>query len=122
MKIRKQVYELTLDDFELSPIWEYAADEDGDEDQDEATVRPVGPDTSVDLIKSMCVARAEFILADGTMMRGYLNPGVPGDMALGHLQPTIVCDQGQVGFWYGIAEPSAASLNAAYEGGVLNSV
>jgi hypothetical protein len=37
MKIRKQVYELTTDDLELSPIWEFAADEEGEEGQDEAT-------------------------------------------------------------------------------------
>jgi hypothetical protein len=40
MKIRKQVYELTTDDLEHFPVWEFALDEEGDEVQDEATVRP----------------------------------------------------------------------------------
>ena len=40
MKIRKQVYELTVDDFTEFPVWEFALDEEGEENQDEATVRP----------------------------------------------------------------------------------
>ena len=48
MKIRKQVYQLTLDDLERTPVWEFALDEEVEEGQDEATVRPVeGPSSQV---------------------------------------------------------------------------
>jgi hypothetical protein len=40
MLIRKQVYDLRLEDFERHPVWEFALDEEGEEGQDEATVRP----------------------------------------------------------------------------------
>ena len=40
MKISKQVYNLTADDFSAYPVWEFASDEEGEEGQDEATVRP----------------------------------------------------------------------------------
>src|SRR5882724_9722481 len=39
-QIRKQVYELTLEDLVAFPAWEFALDEEGEPDQDEATVRP----------------------------------------------------------------------------------
>jgi hypothetical protein len=38
--IRKQMYELTSEDFEYSPVWEFCLDEEGTEGQDECTVRP----------------------------------------------------------------------------------
>src|SRR5687767_8162143 len=37
MRVRKQVYELTLDDFDKFPVWEFRLEEDG---KDESTVRP----------------------------------------------------------------------------------
>jgi hypothetical protein len=40
MKVRKQVYELTNRDLLEAPVWEFALDEEGEEGQDEATVRP----------------------------------------------------------------------------------
>jgi hypothetical protein len=40
MKIRRQVYELTTEDFQANPVWEFASDEESEEGQDEATVRP----------------------------------------------------------------------------------
>ncbi len=41
MKVRRRVYELSLDDLDRFPVWEYALDEEGEEGQDEATVRPL---------------------------------------------------------------------------------
>jgi len=43
MRIRKQVHELTIEDLEAHPAWQFALDEEAEEGQDEATVRPVGP-------------------------------------------------------------------------------
>ena len=41
MKVRKPISELTLEDLDMHPVWEYAIDEEEDEDQDETTVRPI---------------------------------------------------------------------------------
>ena len=39
-RIRKQVYLLTVEDLNDHPLWEFCPDEEGEEDQDEATVKP----------------------------------------------------------------------------------
>ncbi|WP_342113998.1 hypothetical protein [Pseudoduganella sp. OTU4001] len=114
MKMRKQVYDLTTEDLDFAPIWEYAQDEEGEEGHDEATVRPVEPARSLDAVEVMCVAKANFRLADGTSMDGFLSPGRPDDTDLGHLQPAIFSKRGQISFWCGIIEPSRERLEAAY--------
>jgi hypothetical protein len=39
-RVRKQVYDLTVADLEQHAVWEFALDEEGEEGQDEATIRP----------------------------------------------------------------------------------
>jgi len=114
MRIRKQVYDLTPDDLLLSPIWEFAHDEEADAGQDEATVRPVMESLSLDAQETMCIAAARFYLADGTEMDGFVSPGIQGDTYVGHLQPTIVTNAGQVAFWFGIAQPMPEQIEDAY--------
>jgi hypothetical protein len=113
-RIRKQVYELRTEDLNLHAIWEFALDEEGEEGQNEATVRPFEPEGSLDPSNGMFVVRARFVLADGTQMRGYLTPPVQGDSDLGTLQPAIVTDAGQVTFWYGTLVPEPAQVAATY--------
>jgi hypothetical protein len=115
MRIRKQVYDLTLCDFEEFPVWEYALDEECEEGQDEATVRPYQPSGELDPADGMFVFRAVFTLADGTKMTGYMTPPSPDDDSLGILQPAIITDRGQVSFWYGAARPDEAELALNYE-------
>ena len=115
MKIRKQVYELEREDLEKYPIWEFALDEEGDEGQDEATVRPWEGGEPLDPDAGMFVVRAHFELADGTAAVGYLTPPVQGNASLGTIQPILLTGQGQVPFWYGAIAPSAESMRSAYE-------
>lgn len=115
MKIRKQVYELSTSDLESFPIWEFALDEEGEEGQDEATVRPYEGSPPLDPSNGMFVVRARFDLADGTRLQGYLTPPADGSAGIGTVQPIVVTTQGQVMFWYGAIAPSAATLGAAYE-------
>ena len=105
-KIRRQVYELTLSDLSSSPAWEFALDEEGEPDQDEATVRPYPFTGSVDPSVGMLIVAARFWLADGTEMRGYLTPPSSDDRSLGTIQPQIVTDGGQVSFWLGRCPPN----------------
>jgi hypothetical protein len=114
MKIRKQVYELSLFDLRNCPVWEFALDEEGQEGQDEATVRPHTIKGMLDPASGTFVTRASFELADGTRMQGYITPAPQGDGDLGTVQPVIVCDQGQVFFWCGAIEPSQQDIRSGY--------
>jgi hypothetical protein len=107
-KIRRQVYELTLDDLSTSQVWEFALDEEGEPDQDEATVRPYSFSGTLDPSVGMLIVAARFWLADGTQLRGYLTPPSSDDRSLGTIQPQIVTDSGQVGFWCGRCPPDTA--------------
>jgi hypothetical protein len=113
MGIRKQVYELSLEDFGAFPVWEFAADEEGVENQDEATVRPVETSRSVDPSTNTCVVLALFKLADGSAAHGYVTPSLDRS-DLGAVQPVIVTSQGQVGLWCGAIAPSSDQINRNY--------
>jgi hypothetical protein len=105
--VRKQVYDLTLADFDVSPVWEFASDEEGVAGQDEATVRPYEVSFPVDAAgHGGLVVRAVFTLADGTNLRGYFSPQPVSLRKPGLVQPVIICDAGQVNFWNGIRRPT----------------
>ena len=100
-KVRKPVSELTIDDFLASPVWEFALDEESEEGQDETTVRPYSFTDALDSSAGTFLVEAAFRLADGTSMRGYLTPPPADDPSLGAIQPLIITERGQVGFWWG---------------------
>lgn len=112
-KIRKQVYDLTLQDFEQYPIWEFALDEEGEEGQDEATVGPFETQSQNDFPAGIFVTKATFTLSDGTEARGFIYPPFGKDEGndLGIIQPNIITDKGQVPFWHGIREPNSIEIN-----------
>jgi len=114
MRIRKQVYELTVEDFDQHPVWEFALDEEGEEGQDEATVRPQSVAGPVDPAEGMVVVKASFMLADGTSMTGYVTPPSPSSDGLGTIQPQIITQQGQVSFWCGAFKPTSEVLAQNY--------
>jgi hypothetical protein len=113
--VRKQVYELTLDDLSKSPVWEFRLDKDGAQGQNEATVRPFTARGPLDPADRMFVVRAVFTLADGSKMHGYFTPPVRGQEGIGTLQPIIVTERGQVRFWCGTAAPDTKRLAQSYE-------
>ena len=109
MTTRKQVYELTLEDLQEYPVWEYALDEEDKVGQDEATVRSIIPSGPLDPSSAMFIIRTRFTLADGTLHFGYLTTG--GDQRdLGTMQPHVVTERGQVGFWMGAILDDVAPL------------
>jgi hypothetical protein len=114
-RVRKQVYELTLDDLSKFPIWEFKLDEEGEEGRDESTVRPYTALGPLDPAERMFVVRATFTLADGSKMQGYCTPPLRGDASIGALQPIIVTERGQVRFWCGTTEPDSKRLARSYE-------
>jgi hypothetical protein len=113
--VRKQVYELTLDDLNQFPVWEFRLGEAGEADRDESTVRPYTASSPLDPADRMFVVRAIFTLADDSRMQGYCTPPLRGDDNIGILQPIIVTYRGQVRFWCGTAAPDAKRLAHSYE-------
>ncbi len=111
-RIRKQDYDLTVDDLMQFPAWEYALDEETVRGQDERTVRPFTTSPPVDPCKAYLIVRASFRLADGTEMTGYVKPVVPdrsGSMSIVvpyDLHPIVVTDQGRVHFFHGPSKPT----------------
>jgi hypothetical protein len=103
--IRKQVYELTLDDIRRFPVWEFALDEEGTEGQDESTVRPYCAEAALIPPTGPCVVHADFILADGSALAGYVHR-TSRPHELESVQPVIITEAGQVAFWYGSFAPS----------------
>ena len=114
ISVKKQVYELTVDDLTTFPIWEFRLDEESEEAQDESTVRPYTSSGPLDPVDRMFIVRAVFTLADGSRMQGYVTPPVRDDASMSTLQPTIVTDRGQVRFWCGTSSPGAKRLAQKY--------
>ena len=113
-RIRRQVYELTPSDLERFPVWEFALDEEGEEGQDEATVRPYESNGPLNPADSMFIVRASLTLADGTRLKGYLTPPTRAEMGLSTLQPAVVVPGGQVSFWCGMVVPPPAKIAKSY--------
>src|SRR4051812_7095428 len=113
-QVRKQVYELTLQDLNAFPIWEFRVDDDHNEGRDESTVGPYSKPAALDPTDRMFIVRAVFTLADGSKMQGYLTPPGRGEEGLGALQPIIVTDRGQVRLWCGTTPPDAKRLAQSY--------
>ena len=110
-QIRKQVGDLTPSDLEQYPTWEFAIDEDGEEGQDEETVRP-RPDVELaDPAGGLFIVRAEFAAADGARFDGFVSPHEERHVA--GAQPTIVSDTAHVPFWFGTVPPTPARLHAS---------
>ena len=114
-RMGKQVYELTLQDLNAFPIWEFKLHEGAEVRQDESTVWPCIEPVPLNITDRMFVVRAVFTLADGSRMRGYLTPSGRGDTGVGVLQPIIVTERGQVRFWCGTTTPDAKRLARNYE-------
>ena len=115
IRVKRQVYQLTLDDLRTFSIWEFRLDEESEAGHDESTVRPHTASGLLDPTERMFVVRAVFTLADGSKMHGYVTPPGRGDAGLGTLQPIIVTDRGQVRLWCGAVAPSSKRLAESYE-------
>jgi hypothetical protein len=114
MRIRKQVYELTIEDLRLFPVWEFALDEEAKEGQNESTVRPYRKTFPLNPVSGSYVIKADFILADGTRKIGFLSSSSHGATNISAVQPTIVTEHGHVVLWYGGFAPGDHVLAEYY--------
>ena len=120
MKIRKQDYQLTLDDLDMYPAWEYALDEEGIIGQDERTVRPYIKAPPLDPHDAYFIVRAEFILSNGSTLAGHITPRTKKTEFLDSLipydlRPVILTIYGTVHFCYGSKQPPPKMLSHNYE-------
>lgn len=116
-----QFGDLTPAHFERHPVWISCHIADYDEpwyDQtDEETFRPWTEALPVDASYGMLLAKAEFLLADGTRLEGFMTPAVPGDPVelLGLMQPNVFLPTGTLGaFWEGGVTRDASEHAAFY--------
>jgi hypothetical protein len=70
---RKQIDQLTLQDLDAFPIWEFASDEEALLGRNETWVRPVDSNVVPLHADGPCVS-AEFALANGNVLRGIAVP------------------------------------------------
>jgi len=104
----KQFGDLGEWDFAAHPVWVQCHIIDYDqpwyEETDEETFRPWDGELPVDPQDGMFLIRAEFTLADGTNLSGFLTPQVKGEpVDLGIIQPHMFLPSGVgVGFWRGL--------------------
>jgi hypothetical protein len=117
-----QFGDLSADHFARHPVWiqchvvDY--DEPWHEETDEETFRPRTGPLPADPTEGMLLARAAFVLADGSRHEGFLTPAVPGDPMelLGIMQPQIFLPTGGLGaFWEGIVARTPAAHAAFYD-------
>jgi hypothetical protein len=114
VRVRRQVDELTPEDLERFPVWEFALDEEGEEGQDEATVRPYEAMLPLNPSDGMFIVRATLTLSDGTSFKGYLTPPVQGETGISTFQPAVVVPNGQVSFWCGMLAPQPDHIAKCY--------
>jgi len=117
-RIRKQCYELTAQDFERFPSWEYALDEEGRPGQDEATVRPVTLRHSGRNIEGPLLVLGVFSFQNGRIRLGQLTIGTGLDVS--DTQPALFINDRLLGFYLGALTPSKAELRA--EGRLLSAI
>ena len=98
-RIRKQVYLLRASDLTDYPIWEFCSDEEDEEGQDEATVRPSKDTEILGYSPGAYVVAADAVCNDGSRYSAYLYSGKPDD--IGCVQPNLVLPSGQVNVWFG---------------------
>jgi len=98
-RIRKQVYLLTAQDLTDHAIWEFCSDEEGEEGQDEATVKPSSVTEVPGYSPGVYILGSDVVFSDGTKTIGYIYSGEPQD--LGCTQPNILVGSEQINFWFG---------------------
>lgn len=117
--IRRQDYDLRLEDLMKFPVWEYALDEEGIDGQNERTLRPLPSVTIIDPRAGYFITRASFYFHSGIVMIGFIKPKSLSSKTLStvlpyDLWPVIVTMKGQMSFGYGSNEPDVDELERNY--------
>jgi len=111
-KIRVQAIDFTSDHFDISPVWEFAIDEEGNEGQDETTLKPRLDIMQADPSEGMLIVECEFETNSGKLFRGFCTPAF--DDSIGDIQPTILVETKMISFWHGINKPDESQKRNDY--------
>lgn len=93
--------------FAAHAVWVacHSVDEDAEwfDETDEETFRPGPARRPADAADAMYLVAAEFTLADGTQLDGFVTPALPSDASMGTWQPHLFAPDGLAqGFWTGM--------------------
>lgn len=104
----KQINELTLEDLNKYPVWEYLL-EDNVHAKDECTVKGYSQNW-VGLTTKFFI-KTEFKLNDGTIRYGFVTP----DKDFAVSQPVIIFENKHIGFWHGAMKPTKKEKEDIYK-------
>lgn len=110
--MRKPVHDLQAADFENHACWEYATDEEGRDDQDECTVRPL-PLQEIDKATHQVFVQAAFFFPNGRIRMGVVTLNA-GDDPSGH-QPALFDSDGLMTFYEGARQPEQSVVRRFVE-------
>lgn len=112
-KIRIQFEDFELKHFDISPIWEFAIDEEGEENQDETTLRPAYNFTIADPSEGMLIVKTQYETAKGKKYIGLCSPAF--EFKFGEIQPYIFTNKSKLSLWFGMFQPDKENLEKLYE-------
>jgi hypothetical protein len=121
LHIRRQDYELSLEDLLQYPVWEHALDEEETHNQNERTLRPSLVSPPIDPNDAYFFVRASFKLANGAQLKGFITPVKQQDdnfmrpVIPVDLNPVIVSPDGHVTFCYGKYKPDQERIDNNYK-------
>lgn len=110
--MRKPVHELQGADFEDHACWEYATDEEGRDDRDECTVRPLQLEELADATHQVFV-QAAFFFPNGRIRMGVVTLNAGSDSS-GH-QPALFDPDGLIAFYVGATQPAQSAVRRFVE-------
>jgi hypothetical protein len=111
-KIRIQFEDFELKHFDISSIWEFAIDEEGEENQDETTLRPARNFTIADPSEGMLLVKTQFETVKGKKYFGFCSPAF--EINFGKIQPYILTNREKLPFWFGMFQPEQEYLEKFY--------
>ena len=111
--LRIQFDDFNLSHFDISPIWEFAIDEEGEEGQDETTLKPRLDLKFPDPSEGLLIVECEFVTKSGKQFRGLCSTSF--DDSLSSIQPYIIADNQFIMFWFGIVQPDKETKDSVYK-------
>jgi len=110
--LRIQFDDFRVNHFEISPIWEFAIDEEGEEGQDETTLKPRLDLTFPDPSEGLLIIECEFVVKSGNKFNGICSPSF--DNSISSIQPYILSNNQFIMFWFGIMQPDKETKDGIY--------
>jgi hypothetical protein len=104
----KQFNDLTIDDLNEYPIWEFVPEDDQNA-IDETTIK--GYLAYSEEIESMIIVRTKFILNDGSIFYGYVSPEKKLELS----QPALFVNDIFIFFWHGLIDSSRIETEKYYK-------